>query len=105
MQFKIFQEVILVTITNFPRIQAQVHDTGQSEGPGAATVALDPHLIHIHFQHYEAVVPQIQPGCPPFASGPCHFSCTKECTASNEKLGGAWGQGYSFTILWPVLHL
>ena len=65
---QILQEVILVTITNFPRIQAQVHDTGQSEGPGAVTVALDPHLIHIHFQHFEAVVPQIQPGCPPFAS-------------------------------------
>ena len=30
--------------------------------------------------------------------GPCHFSCTKERTASNEKLGGAWGRGYSFTI-------
>jgi len=36
--------------------------------------------------------------------GPCHFSCTKEHTASNEK-GGAWEQGYSFTILWPILHL
>ena len=37
--------------------------------------------------------------------GPCHFSCTKECTASNEKLGRAWGQGCSFTILWLILHL
>ena len=68
MQLKVSQEVILVIITNHLRIQAQVHDTGQSEGPGAVTVALDPHQIHIHFQHYEAVVPQIQPGCPPFAS-------------------------------------
>ena len=38
-------------ITSFPRIQAQVHDTGQSEGPGAVTVALDPHLIHIPTLH------------------------------------------------------
>ena len=65
---QILQEVILVTITNYPCTQAQVRDTGQSEGPGAVTVALDPHLIHIPFQHYEAVVPQIQPECPPFVS-------------------------------------
>jgi len=67
MQLKVSQEVILVIITNHLRIQAQVCDTGQSEEPGAVTVVLD-HLIHIHFQHYEAVVPQIQPQCPPFAS-------------------------------------
>jgi len=65
MQFKVLQAVI---ITDHLHIQAQVHDTSQNEGPGAVTVALDLHLIHIHFQHYEAVVPQIQPQCPPFAS-------------------------------------
>jgi len=68
MQLKISQEVILVTITNYLRIQAQVHDTDQNEGPASVTVTLDPHLVHIHFQHYEAMVPQIQPECPPFAS-------------------------------------
>ena len=68
MQFKVLQAVILVVITKHLHIQAQVRDTGQNEGPCAMTVALDLHLIHIHFQHYEAVVPQIQPECPPFAS-------------------------------------
>jgi len=36
----ISQKVILVTITNH-HIQAQVHDTGQNEGPSAVSVALD----------------------------------------------------------------
>ena len=40
---KVSQKVILVIITNHLQIQAQVDDTGQSEGPGAVTVSLDPH--------------------------------------------------------------